>query len=781
MKISLNWIFDHIKSDVPQIDIVQLVERFIQTTAEIEGWQKVTTSPENLTLVCITSVGAENVVVQSPELKKEYIVAPRAGIVVGSWYLMAGGGEQWEWATAIHVGGKKDLLLPALNVAADLRAGGWKNMLECEDHIIEVDNKSINHRPDLWGHRGIAREIAAIFDLPLRPLSDFVVQKNSVEYESSAQATAQEPFSVMIRSMEACKRFSALYIKDLQSSPSQLTMIIRLSRLDSRSIDLLVDTTNYVMLDLGQPMHAFDADLLIEKNLIVRYAHAQEKLSLLDGETITLTPQDLIIADGERVISLAGVMGGSTTAITSKTKSVMLESANFEATIVRRTAARHKKRTEASMRFEKSLDPNNITDALVRFLFLLDKAGVSYKANDSIVTVGTSNEQRIIVVAHSFIQARIGMVIPSDQIKIILEKLFFSVSQVTENGDITYTITVPSFRATKDMKIAEDVVEEIGRSVGYDVIPPVMPIVSLVPSDLHKIYCVRAIKRFLSYGITMRELYCYSFFDEPFLRELAWEPNDFVALKNPISEHYTRLVTTLQPHLLKAVGDNSIHHKTLRFFEWGRVWHMQSNAIVEQKSVSGVFFEQDKSIDFYAAKMLLNRLFDQLHITVSWQRTDEASIVFPWFMRHQTAVLMHNDIVIGNAGMIDDAVVQALSPAGGTAFMFELDGDYLINYKRPLTRFAPLPKYPSVLRDVSMLLPLSITIDQVTAAIKTVDVRIVDVTLIDFFTRLEWKDQKAVTFHVEIRDNEKTLDHEDVEKIWNMVLMQLQKRGAVIR
>ena len=730
------------------------------------------------------SVIADTVIAHSTEYNKDYTLAPRVDAVVGSLYLIKHADRAAAWATAIDLGGTKEMLLPAVDVDKTLRAGGWKCMVESEDYIIEVDNKSINNRPDLWGHRGLAREIAAILDMELKSLDEFITQKTIVEHKHAVTADADMPFSISIDAPEACRKFAAIFIHSVTAKPSQLSMVIRLSRLDSRSIDLLVDTTNYVMLDLGQPMHAFDAQALTHRQITIARARDKEKLLLLDGQTIELTPEDLVIADGGVAISLAGVMGGAATGISAKTQSVLLESANFDPVVIRRTAARHKKRSEASMRFEKSLDPNHNADALVRFLFLLDCAGASYRTSENIISLGENAQPIIITVEHVFIEARLGIKLDTHQVVSILEKLFFGVEQSVEESKVLYTITVPSFRATKDIKIAEDIVEEVGRYVGYDSLPRVMPALPLAPHDLHKTYCTRAIKHLLSYGLEMRELYGYSFFDESVLRDLAWAPTNFVAIKNPISENYTRLVTTLQPHLLRSIGENSIHHTQLRFYEWGRVWHLDGDTISEEKSVSGIFFNQSgctgiQAIDFYAGKALVQRLFDMLHIDVSWQPNDRAE--FPWLLSYQSAMLMHGTTCIGVAGMVEDAVVHSLSPAGGAAFMFELNADYLLDYKQLVTRFDSLSKYPSVRRDVSMLIPASVTTDELTHIIQAVDTRIDSVTLIDFFTKPEWKDQKAMTFHVEMCDKEKTLVASDVEAIWNGVITQLQQQGAVIR
>ncbi len=787
MKISLNWIFDHIKGELSRIDVAQLVDNFIKTTAEIEGWRKVTLNTDELTLAEVVAIAADGVTVHSVERNKKYILPIRADAIVGALFMITDAGNAQKWATSVMLGGTKEMLLPALDVQADLRSGGWKTTVELHDYVIEVDNKSINSRPDLWGHRGLAREIAAILDVQLRPLDGCIAQKDVIAHELTAQADVHNPFTISIQT-DLCSRFAALYIPSITPRASQLNMVVRLSRLDSRSIDLLVDLTNYVMLDLGQPMHAFDADVLQSRKITIATAQTlfrqgskgqAEKLLLLDGETVELTPDDIVIADGGKAISLAGIMGGAQSGISARTKSVVLESANFDATTIRRTSARHKKRTEASMRFEKSLDPHQNVDALKRYLFLLDAAGVMYQTSDHIVSLGRLQQPKYVTVEHDFIEARLGILIKPERIIAILERIGFGIAQSIEHEEIIYTITVPSFRATKDVKIPEDIVEEVGRYIGYDTLPRVMPALRLRPSDLHKTYTTRAIKKFLSYGLMMHELYGYSFFDESVLRELAWQPTDFVAIKNPISENYTRLVTTLQPHLLKAVGENSIHHTALRFFEWGRVWHMQGEDIIEQKSVSGIFFDQSGGIDFYAGKAMLMRMFDELHMNVVWSIRD--GVDFSWCSAHQTAVLMHDDKRIGIAGMVDDSVIQSLSPAGGAAFIFEINADYLIEYKRPLVRFEPLPKYPSVRRDVSMLIPVMVTADALTKMIKAVDSRIEAVALIDFFAKPDWKDQKAMTFHVEMCDKEKTLVADEVEEMWSRVIAQLQQQGAVIR
>jgi phenylalanyl-tRNA synthetase beta chain len=768
MKISLNWIFDHIKGELSSIDIAKLVDSFIKTTAEIEGWRKVSVNLDELTLAEVININDNTVTMHSAERNKEYTLPKRADASIGLLFLIVDSAGVQRWATSTVFGGTKEMILPAIHCSENMLNGVWKDTIEQEDYIIEVDNKSINSRPDLWGHRGLAREIAAILNVPLRPLQEFVVDKSTQSKQNS--------FVISTKAQGACDRFAALHLSSVAPQASHINMIVRLSRLDSRSIDFLVDATNYVMLDLGQPMHAFDADKFKTKEIGVAYARDKEKLALLDGETVELTSQDLVITDGGAAISLAGIMGGATTAISSQTHSVLLEAAHFDPVIIRRTSARHKKRTESSMRFEKSLDPVQNIDAIKRFLFLLDCAKIAYKADEKIISLGAHPEQKIITIKHTFIEERLGVLLKPERIVDILDKLAFGVDQSVEDSAIIYIIRVPSFRATKDVKIPEDIVEEIGRSVGYDTLPRVMPALQLQPHDLHNTYTTRAIKRFLSYGLQMRELYGYSFFDESVLRQFSWQPTNAIAIKNPISENYTHMVTTLQPHLLKAIGDNAIAHPQLRFYEWARVWHMQNSDMVEQKSLGGIFYDV-AGIDFYTGKAMLARMFDELHMNVAWQPLEHND--FSWCSAHQTAALVHEGIQIGIAGMVEQSVVHSLAPAGGAIFIFEVNGDHVLNYRKPLVRFNPLSKYPSVRRDASIM--VSATADTIADAIRSVDKKVVMVTLIDFFSKPEWKDQKAMTFRVEIEDKEKTLTSEEVDAVWQRVIVQLQQQGAVIR
>lgn len=759
MKLSLAWIFDHIDADWHKVDVPALVAKFNQTTAEIEGFDELAFDLKNFSLAQVKNHDASGVTLHSPEWKTDVTLPERNDVAKDAWYLI----KRDAWATGRDFGCAKDYALPAMWCDESLRAGGWKQRVEDRDVIIEVDNKSITNRPDMWGHRGFAREIAAILALPFKKDDEFLASVAVDEQGASAAGIKAA----------GCKRFSTLSLTDVEQRPSLIPMALRLLRVDSRPIDAIVDFTNYVMLDISQPMHAFDAAKLGANKLVPRMAHNKEKLTVLDGTELTLTTHDMVVTDGSKPLALAGIKGGLDAGIDASTTALLLESANFDATTVRLSSARHKLRTDASARFEKTLDPAQNTDAHKRFVKLLDDAGMQYTPADTIVSLGALPEVVTLTLDHDFIQKRLGAHIEPTFIEKALRTLGFGV----EHDGITYAVQVPSFRSAKDVTIKEDVVEEIGRFFGYTNVDMVLPAKQCAPSDLEHVYRVRRIKQFMAYSLRMREVSTYSFFDESFINELGWQPTDTVSVQSPVSENWQRLVTTLVPNMFKAVADNKADHDSLRFFEWARVWRSDTKNITEKKSLTAIFFEQKKQLDFFALKAELANLFALLSCEVSWHKI--AKQLYPWQAPHQTAELKHNGVTIGVAGMVDPQFLKNV--ADGSAFIIELDGDYLIDYNVPTVHYQPAYKYPGMARDMSMLMPLQRTVADIEKTIAGAHDSITEVALVDCFEKAEWVDQRALTFRFVIRNESKTLTKAEADAVWEEVARAMKKLGAEIR
>ena len=777
MKVSLAWIFEHINGDWTKVDVPLLVDLFNKTTAEIAGFSKIDLDLDTFTLVSVTKIGHTDATVHSLELNKVIEMPARADMHDGDCYLIKQDGAQHRWATMSDLGSEKEALVPALYCAQEHLSGSWKKKIQVHDYILDIDNKSITNRPDMWGHRGVAREVAALLKLNLKPLNDFLLAKAIKECEGlESPAELDNPFTVVVEDPLITKQYSGLYCEYIEPRPTVVDMAFRLARVDCRPISSIVDGTNYVMMDIGQPMHVFDTKKIATRTIMPRKAKAKESLVLLDGQTVQLTPDDYVITDGKKPLALAGVMGGQSSAVDRDTQSVFIESAVFDGGAIRKTAARLHIRTDSSARFEKSLDPNQSSVAILRLLKVWHDEGLRVQAAGQISLIGHIANPREIIVTHECIEKRLGVSLPCQFVTDTLSRLEFLVREDAFAEQVTYIITVPTFRGTKDVTIKEDIVEEVGRYFGYSTIPSVLPSHETKPHDMRLMMRSRSIKHGMAYSLSMREVCNYAMFDESFLRELQWDPEHTVEIKNPVSENWRRMVTTLIPGLIKNVITNNAESDRLQFFEYGRTWKLNPD-IQEKGALAGIFYNQKKSVDFYESKALLTRLFDMLELDVTWHKCETAEM--PWFAPYQTARIMHNDVLVGYAGKAHCSLLKHL--AEGDAFMFELDADFLVSYKPSLKRFVPVSKYPSVCRDVSVIVPSKIRVDELVHEIKSSDEKIVSVSLVDFFIKDDWFDKRSLTFRVTLQDPEKTMTTEQVEGIWSHVIKTISSMGAEIR
>ncbi|MBI2775224.1 phenylalanine--tRNA ligase subunit beta [Candidatus Dependentiae bacterium] len=771
MKLSLSWIFDHLKGSWADYDIQELVRRFNTTTAEIEQVEHITLNTDHFTLGTVLKIDKEKIILFSSELDKELVLPSRTDAAVGGVFLVFHNKNDHRWATLADWHAAKEGLIGALSATEKELEGSWKDSFESEDYILHLDNKSVTHRPDLWGHRGIAREISAILKIKMRPESE-IIKKFPVErHESIASSSKERPFSLKIKNPELIKQLGGGSISSISYCPSLIWMAHRLARIDSKPIDAIVDTTNYVMFDIGQPMHAFDAAKIDVKKIEAGCAGREQTLELLDRQTITVDPEDLVISDGAKPLGLAGVMGGASSAVNASTKSIFIEAGCFDAGRVRKTALRVKKRTEASSRFEKSLDPDNVIKALGRFLTLLSENKIEFKLAGPLALLGHAVGQEELKISHDFITSRLGADVPAAEIKKILEALDFGV----ETKKNVYHLSVPTFRTSKESFVKEDVVEEIGRFFGYNTIPLEMPALKLKPSSLSATFQERNLKNFCAYSLSAHEVTNYAIFDEEFLRQLKWQPAQTVTIQNPVSENWQAMVTSLVPHLIKNVMQNKTERE-LRFFEYNNVWHKSGTQVIEKKNIAGIIFAKS-SLDFYVLKNQLSKLFTMLNIAAEWK---EASTTEPWMHPYQTARIEVAGANLGYAGMANSTFLANV--VEGSAFIFELDVQELTKHAATdKQRFTQLAKYPSTWFDISMMIARTISVEQIKKTILSADGRIYKVELVDFYEKDEWQDQRSVTVRFFARDAEKTLSQQEIDHLYDHVLMKLKNNGAVIR
>ncbi len=767
MNISVAWMADHLDVHIQNLNMPDLVAHIIQKVAEVEQWRSITLNADDFELFQVFASDDTGVTVGRGAVSS--MLPVRTDLVPGAWVLLVRDAQnEYRYCTYRDVGGVRDLLMPPLTVRADeWETGAWKKHLETTDYILEVDNKSLTHRPDMWGHRGFAREIAALLNVPLKPLS--LATGTCLEREEGTLETSG--LSLSIQDTRACKRLSAVAAHGITNKPSDVWMAIRLARIDSKPINALVDISNYVMFDIGQPLHVFDKRLLPHHLLTVRMAHAGEALTLLDHTSINLTDNDLVVASGAVPVSLAGVMGGDATAVSLSTTDIVLEAGSFDPARVRKSSVYHKRRTEASLRFEKSIDPSGTTTALWRFLAICERIDMVGTVG-TMLTVGTVPVAPTITIGHERIEQLLGCAVEPSLVVRVLSVLDFVVS---EKQPGVYHIQVPTYRATKDIAYAEDIIEEIGRSIGYDSIHPILPALHCLPTTNSALEKKRAIKKRLVAQHGLRELALYSFYDEVWLKKIDCSVDHYLEIINPRSEHAKRLVTSLIPHLLKAVESQGVVEGDVRFFEWARTWKLTGTTIDEREVIAGVLF--GKQIDFYSAQSVVYHIGQEVGCELVFEQ-----IKYPherWWKPYQTAAVLLNKEVIGVVGMMTDAISALLGE--GNAVCFEL-------YTAPLTavpsvnkRYVPVSKYPAVSRDLSILVPLLYTSARIKDAIMSADRRICEVVLVDFFTKPEWVGQRSLLYRCTLVSDEGTMTKDVIDGIMGAILEKIAPLGVTVR
>ncbi len=777
MKLSLRWIFDHITGNWQDIDVARLVNSFNSTTAAIENYEHVTLDLSKHAIGIVKKINDTAITVFCLEWHQTLELPPRSDATLKSTFLIKANQDgQICWATLADCGAQtKDGLMPAIFCPKRLHMGEWKKNIETSDYILDLDNPSITHRPDLWGARGIARECAAILGLKLKAAHKFLEDIQAVSSEKLRYSAPDEnQFSIDNQAPNACTRYAGLSISDISAHACSLPLAFRLCRVDHRPINILVDAANYTMLDWGQPLHTFDTAKISSKTIAIRMAHQDEKLKLLDETTLKLVPSDLVIADETKAIALAGIMGGTNTGVSQSTKTVFIESAHFNSAFIRMSSGMHHVRTDASACFEKGLDPNQIEDAIKRMLKLLTQAKINYKQVGPLAVVGAPMAPYKITVSHEMIEARLGKELSAKQILSVLRSIDFIVEKKKNN----YHIQVPTFRGTHGVTIPEDIVDEVGRLIGLDSIEPKLPHGSMRPHANPAISRLRMLKQQLAFASNMHEVRNYPFFDESFLQEINWHPANAIKAKNPLSLNVTQLVTSLVPHLLMNIEQNKHKQDTLNFFECNRTWHLDKNREPrEQQSCTGIMWHTKKPVDFYTGKQHLLSFFNALNVPVQWKKVSTAPAA--WYNPNQTAELVCYDKIIGYAGTSNNAFTQNNLPGAG--FIFELDLELLTTTIKPPIAFVPLSKYPYVYLDISMLASLETTVESLEKLIKSASSTIYNVALVDMFYKDEWQDKRSLTFRYYLRDPERTLTKEDIEMVSNQVHNLVAKSGAQIR
>ena len=616
------------------------------------------------------------------------------------------------------------------------------------DFVIEVDNKSLTHRPDLWGHHGMAREVAAILD---RPLRDPVTPLEFPDVPAAVQVTVDD--------FALCPRYSALVFENVTVRPSPLWLQYRLEAIGLNPISNIVDVTNFVMAELAQPMHAFDADKLTD-GIVVRTAGAGERIKALNDETYDLDPSNLLITDASGPIAIAGVIGGAATAISDATTRIVLESACFNASSIRKTSARLKLRTDASMRFEKAQDPANTIRGLRRAIELLAEVSPGIR-----VAGGVADAYRPLAAPApielplDWLDRKLGRAVPAREVRKILESLEF---RVAESGPRTSSVIPPSWRATKDVTIKDDLVEEVGRMIGYGSITPVAPLAParVPPGNPEREFQHRVREMAAAQGFT--EVYNYSFIGEEQARmfDLACD----LEVANPISSDQQLMRSSLIPGIWKNLVENAKRFESFRIFEIGREIYKDR----EVPHLAAAIYAKDDGV---AGLFELKRLAECI-APGAYVRPAEAR---PYEHPRRAAEVWLRDARIGRLFEFHPRLVES-----GRAAMLDLDLSAVEKLQPSEPRYQQLRRFPTSAFDLSVVAPARGLIDDVRAKITALagDALVSIVFLRDFPLG---DGSRSLSYRITAGAADRTLDSEEVAAIRARIIDGLRAAGYELR
>ena len=625
------------------------------------------------------------------------------------------------------------------------------------DHVIDIDNKSITHRPDLWGHHGMAREVAAITGKTLRDPANL-----------SLLPEPGSPVKVEIEDLSLCPRYSALAFENVTVQPSPLWLQNRLTSVGLNPINNIVDLTNYIMAELAQPMHAFDREKLKGDTILARPAREGEQIVALNDESYSLAPSNVVIADAAGPIAIAGVIGGKDSAISAETTYIVLESANFNAASVRKTSVALKLRTDASMRFEKSQDPHNTVRALARALELLPVL------SPGIRLVGGLADRHAAFTAPApidldldWLARKLGRVLNAGEVRQILESLNFSAEL---SGSGVFSVIIPSWRATKDVSLPEDLVEEVGRMIGYDSIQPQPPLVPCAPSyDPPEREFLRGVRRLMApRGYT--EVANYSFISEESARRFGLPIESHIRVLNPIAAGQELMRTSLLPGIHANIVENAKHFDEFRIFEIGHEIHKTNSKPAERPHLMAAIYSKQAPEPLLELKRAAEALVPCLRI-----RKNNAD---SWEHPARCAELWWQGRAVGRLSELHPSLIDS-----GRAGILDLDLALLQELKPEPASYKPVRRFPSSAFDLSVIAPARELAGNLELRVRQFAGDLTET--VEYVREFQGsplpEGRKSVTFRITAGSPDRTLSSAEITAIYDRIVAGLTELGYEFR
>ena len=785
MLLSMNWISDFV--DLTGLDKLELINKFSLSTAEVEN--EIFFKGSDISGIVVAEIKS---VEDHPESKKLHLLKVDAGetelidVVCGAPNVRVGmktafarlGAKIGEIEIAprklagytsngmccsereLGIGDSNDGIM---DITEDVKNGtDLKELYEIDDIVFEVDNKSLTNRPDLWGHYGIAREFAALADRPLRPIpmAD-LTQYNNLP---SLDLAIEDSF---------CKRYSALSFNNITKHESPRNMQIRLYYCGMRALNLLADLTNYLMLEMGQPMHAFDSRK-ISKIRIKRFPKPFT-FTTLDGVERDVDENTLMICNGDTPVAIAGIMGGLDSEIVDDTSSLTLESATFDAACIRKSTVRLAHRTDASMRYEKSLDPEMTVPAIARFVKLLMDIDSGATVTSSLTDdYAVKYDDITLSFDKSFVDRYTGIEISNDTIVKTLTSLGFGVKL---SGD-EFTVSVPSWRATKDVTMKADIIEEITRIYGYDnfdvntAASPLYPVrPEAVKTDEDRIKDI-LVKRHSLHEV---HSYIWAYYDEYKTLGIEVEPN--VELINATNPNIKTIRRSIIPTQLCQIKYNTAYASDFGIFEVGRVVEGvdKDGLCDEHKKLCITLFSKTKEMEklYLELRDILAAAIDDIkHKSLSCEKLSEvSSYKHP---KNQNAIYC-DGIKLGELGIANPQVSKKIDKKANIVFA-EIDMDALSRIGNASISYEEPSKFPEIEIDVSFV---SEKFAPIAKAIESENCPLVkSVSVVDTYTD---ESGKSITVRIVFSHSEKTLTREEVMETVDKIIATLEKDGIMLK
>ena len=785
MLISMNWIADFV--DLSGIDLNALIHKFSLSTAEVEN--EIFYKGSDLSGVVVAEIKS---VENHPESKKLHLLKVDIGeselvdVVCGAPNVRVGmrtafaklGAQIGEITIAPRkLAGytshgmccsEKELGISEDNsgimeIFEDVALGtDIKEIYQIDDIVFEVDNKSLTNLPDLWGHYGMAREIATLAGRELKPLP-----KADLSVYSSLPAIdlkIEDPL---------CQRYSSLKFENIQRHTLPVNMRIRLYYCGMRAINFLADITNYIMLEMGQPMHAFDSRK-VEKIRIKRFEKPFD-FTTLDGVNRHIDENTLMICNGNSPVAIAGIMGGLDSEIVEDTSSLTLESATFDAVSIRKSSSRLAHRTDASMRYEKSLDPELTVLAIERFVKILSDNDGGVKVTSSLTDEYAFKYKKVtLTFDKKFVDRYTGIEISNDTIVNTLTALGFGVWL----KDDTFTVDVPSWRATKDVTLKADIIEEITRIYGYDnfnintTVAPLYPVRTFLTKSTDE-----QVKDILVKSFGLHEVHSYIWAYTEEYKKLGIEVEDNIKLLNATNPNIETIRKSMVPNQLCQVKSNTSYASDFGIFEIARVINGvdSNNMCVEEKKLAITLFSKTKTVvELYyeLANMLSSVVDDVKHQKVSYNTLEaDRSYIHP---RNYNEIVC-DGVILGKIGIVHPTVSKKIDKKASVVFL-EIDMNKLVSVSNAGIHYVEAPKYPTIDVDVTFLCQ---KYEPIAKAIKAVNSPLIKKeSVVDTY---EDENGKSITARLTFMHEERTLTKDEVMEIVDKIVAILKEQGIPMK